>query len=402
MKKFCLFLALSLFFSCSDDDNTTDNDDNNNNGGNKITFLIGHEGNNTHTEGLYEVTYNSGVVSKTLVSTVFPDGLRLANMDYNNGHLTFVSNTDRIMYGNTSSYSFDTIPDVPSSTDGFIYVNDNFTVPRALEDGRIVYRITFEQDNWASDFEEGQFATYNPATGLTELSGELTTFIKAQPELEWDTELGSTTREFALSPDERYIYFTAYGFGVDAGSIHWDYYILTRYDYQTGNYTRIAATKSKVMSVSADGRYLFTRNYPNLDVYDVSNLSSTNDIEPMVFSDFNVSEVLDGQTGNTGAKVLFTMRGTEGFVTLYDAHSNSAVELATPTSLLPRDFRGLGYGAQFSKDDKYTYFTASDDINTNYDVEFDVLRVNNSNPAEVDSLFTLEEGFLIDLFFIMD
>jgi hypothetical protein len=393
MKRLLLIPLLLLIAASCEEENSV-NDPGGDNG--TLTFLISYyDGSGGEPEGLHEFVYSNGTMTHNgMVSDVYPKSHYLASVDSKNGMLAFISNESKVMYGSTEDYLFYEVEEVPASEE-YYYRHDKYSRPQIMSDGRIVYHIIHDDDGW-DDWEEGQFAIYNPATGQTDLSGGLTDFITAQPEAGWDTEVGGTRGEFCLSPDERYIYFTAYGWGVDGGSIHTDYYMLMRYDIETRKYTRIAETDAVVMSTSDDGRYLFTKEYPHLAVYDVSALSGTGNVTPVIFDEIEASNVGTGQT--KGDAVLFTRRGVEGYVSMYSVSGGYKV-LSTPELLKPRDYRGLGYGAQFGPDGM-VYFTASRDINTNDEIGFDVMKINPSNPAEPDSLFRVGSGYQISLFLI--
>jgi hypothetical protein len=394
MFRFLLLFCLGvIIFSCTDDDEGN----NNSIDSGSTKFLIAYDdGEEGETDGIYEFTYSDGgSLSKKLIPNFYPRNLQLASIDNKNGKIAFISDDELLMYGSVSDYSFSEVPEVLAE-EGYVYYHDKWGRPQITNDGRVVYSITHD-DTGYDDWQEGQFAIYNPTTDLTDLSGGLTIFIKAQPEKEWDTEVGSTTGEFCLSPDDQFIYFTSYAFGTDAGAIHTDYYILTRYEIATGEYERIAATDASVQGVSSDGKYLFTMNYPDLEIYDVSNVTGVGDISPTVFNDVAFDNIRTGQT--SGDAVLLNRRGDEGFVSIYSV-SGGYTELASPTSLEPRDYLGLGYGVQFGSGNN-VYFTASNDLNTNYETGFDVMKVNKNNSSELDSLFRVEENFDIGLFLFL-
>ena len=382
-------MFVSILNSCSDSNTNGPDDDN----GGSIYFLMCHYhgGELGAKDGLVLVS-STGTVS--WVSDYYPSGMTTDNVDIKNGRIAFYCQNppeggSQIAYMDVNDLENVKFIPVPKSNDEDFYWQVNNVRPQVMSDGRIIIKVTYETVNEYDDFHQGQLAIYDPKTNDFVMSGSLDNFILSQPEKGNDTEAGSMGASFALSPDDKFVCFDAYGFGTDMGQYHEDYEFIVKWDIAGKKYSRVTQGNSPtVLFVSSDNNYVVANVNGKKYRFDAHNDNAEGYLLDE-YTDF----ICVGQHSLKGGNFFKVWRGSG--LSLFDLNTGWLYNPIIGDSL-KAPYRGLGSGGQFSPDEKYIYFTASTDFYTNYRSEFLVMRTpsdygkTDSNP---DSLFVMKPEY---------
>lgn len=387
---FFSFLSLTFLSSCSKDEDSAAL-------GNK--FLVASGGTATVKAGLY--IYDVSSNNYEMVSEYYPHYLSMDYLDYNNGRIAFTTDikpkdASYIAYVDVNKWSNLAFAPIPKSDDpDYYYSVPSATRPRVLKDGKIVYSVVWNTTNPYDDYHVGQLAVFDPSTNKLELSGDPSGFVLAQPEKLSDTEGGSMSGAFAVSPDGRYVYCQVYGYGTSWGQFHIDYKFIVSYEVgNPGSYKRIAQTDNTISTVSGNGKYLvLTGN--GLTKIDLSTKTSNKfDDYPNTFNPNQVSK--------NSSKMIKVWRGSG--CGLFDLDESNAWQFAIiEGSKLSGSYRGLRHGLQYSSDESNVYFTASSDYYTNYASPLRVFSTpiidTNTKP---DSIGTIPVDYCTDVFLLLN
>lgn len=386
-------LCLFFFTACPKVDNG--------NGGSGLTFLVGSYGTTSIKAGLYTFDAGSSPAFFTLVSESYPRSLSLDYLDYNNGRIAFTTDikpkdASCIAYVDVDDWANLKYAPIPTTSEkGMYYSVPGNIRPLVLNDGKIVYRVTYETDNIYDDYHVGQLAIYDPATDELEISGDPSGFVLAQPEKGGDTEGGSMGGPFTASPDSRYVYCTAYGYGTDWGVYHIDYSFIVKYEIgKPGIYKRIAQTDGRVNVVSGDGKYLIVSS-GGLSKIDLA----TNQLKK--FDDYD-NTFNTNQVAKNSSQMVKMWRGSG--CGLFDVDLDPAWKFVIiDGSKLTGSYRGLGHGIQYSPEEGKIYFTASTDYYTNWATPLRIFSspVISSNIAP-DSVSTMPVEYCTGVFLLLD
>lgn len=345
--------VFTLFFSCSKDEDQVAS-------GNK--FLVASGGTATVKAGLY--IYDVAANNYEMVSAYYPHYLALDYLDYNNGRIAFTTDikpkdASCIAFVDINNWNGLAFAPIPNAGDpDYYYAVPGGIRPRVLKDGKIVYNVVYNTTNPYDDYHVGQLAIYDPSTNKIELTGDPSGFVLAQPEKSSDTEGGSMSGAFAVSPDGRYVYCQVYGYGTSWGQYHEDYRFIVSYEVgNPGSYKRIAQTANVISTVSGNGKYLVLSGYGLSSVNLEDNTLVKFDEYPNIFNPNQVSE--------TSSKMIKMWRGSG--CGLFDLDATNVWQYSIiEGSKMSGPYRGLRHGLQYSPDESKVYFTASSDYNTNY------------------------------------
>lgn len=155
------------------------------------------------------------------------------------------------------STSTSELPLLPAGTGRYAYFGS--ATGKVSENGNIFY-LSCSNDASYHDQYRAALVRYNPSSSVLEQAQHPDAFILAQPERGWDTETGQYKGDFYPSPDGRYVYGVIEAFGVDGGSLHWDYEILFKYDFQTQTYTRLGDAEDShvlILGITSDRTQVF-------------------------------------------------------------------------------------------------------------------------------------------------
>lgn len=385
------FFSLSLLTSCIEDDEPVVAS------GNK--FLVASGGSATVKAGLYE--YDVTKNSFDHVSDYYPHYLSLEYLDYNNNRVAFTTDikpaeSSCIAYADINNWAGLKFVPIPATGDPESYFAVPTAIrPRVLKDGKIVYNVVWNTSNPWDDYHIGQLAIYDPATNNIELSGDPSGFVLAQPEKGADTEGGSMSGAFDVSPDGKYVYCQVYGYGTSWGQYHIDYKFIVSYEVgKPGSYKRIAQSYETISGVTGNGKYLVLSGDGLRKIDLSSNALEKFDDYPNTFSPNQVSK--------NSSKMIKMWRGSGcGLFDLDDAAPWQFTII--DGSKLSGSYRGLGHGLQFSPDESKIIFTASSDFNTNY---ASPLRVFSCPVAEnitkPDSIGTMPVEYCTGVFLLLN
>ncbi|MCF8235349.1 MAG: hypothetical protein K9G67_10720 [Bacteroidales bacterium] len=154
----------------------------------------------------------------------------------------------------------------------------------AISENAYVFYLSATNDKYYGDQYKDYLLRYNPASMDYKMAINPDGFVLSQPEVGNDTETSKYSNTFFVSNDGRYVYGRLQAYGVSGGSIHWDYEILFRYDFDTETYTRMGGPEdagSSILGVTSDDSYLYYWD----GIYKNQNLSTG-----------QVNELSDGNT----------------------------------------------------------------------------------------------------------
>ena len=384
------FFVLSLFSSCIEDDEPVAS-------GNK--FLVASGGSGTVKAGLYE--YDVSKNSFGHVSDYFPHYLSLDYLDYNNKRVAFTTDVKTpgascVAFVDINNWAGLEFVPIPATGDPESYYAVPAAVrPRVLKDGKIVYSVVWNTANPYDDYHIGQLAIYDPATNNIELSGDPSGFVLAQAEKGSDTEGGSMSGPFAVSPDGKYVYCQVYGYGTSWGQYHIDYKFIVSYEVgKPGSYKRIAQSAETISAVTGNGKYLVLSG-DGLRKVDLA--TNTVDRFDDYYNTFNPNQV-----SKTSSQMIKVWRGSG--CGLFDLNAAPPWQFTIiDGSKLSGSYRGLGHGLQFSPDESKIIFTASTDYYTNY---ASALRVFScpvaENVTKPDSIGTMPIEYCTGVFLLLN
>lgn len=371
------------------------------NGASGNSFLMGYNGGGDYGDapGLVSVSFNGKSISR--ISDFYPHYFSTDYLDMKNGRIAMTcdNNPDSlspIAYMDENNLSNIKFIPIPKSGDEDYYWEVNYSIrPQVLSDGRIMFKATYNTVNPYDDYHDGMLVIYNPADESFTFSGSLSGFVLDQPEQGPDTEGGSMGSSFALSPDDNYAFFDAYGYGTDAGVFHVDYHFIVQWDINNGGYQRIDQANTTILFVSNDGNNLVYNKDGKKYKININSKAETK-------LDDNTNYISVGQIAKKSDLFFKVWRGSG--LSLFDLNSGWLYDPILGDSL-EAPYRGLGSGAQFSADESRIYFTASTDFYTNYDSPFEVMstKISSSNQLDTkpDSLFVLPAEFDTKMFLLL-
>lgn len=383
-------------------------------------FVVGYVGESGGDKKLVQISAEDG--NPTSFTHVYPEGMSRMNIDYQNGHMAMRTPNDEfndedhfpIAYlhaSNPSSVTMATIPPI-REPEKYYWVADALS-PRILSDGRVVVGITEETHNWDDLYANGQLGVWDPKTDTFEIQGSLTPLILAQPEVSacnpgCDIEQGTRSGHFAVSPDDRYVYFYALGYGVDLAMFHNGDGFIGRWDLETGESEILAnmgADGCNIWAVSADGKKVLFTQYLQWKVLDVASRT---------ISEFGLDQGehlrtgFDIATGQVrGDTMISSWRGCEagkyGGIVSYDFSSGSTTHILDGEALeVDWNASGITDNVQLGHDKKRAYFAASDDWCANYSAGFTVVEVPlEARTKKAVDYFHLDKTYAYSVFLLL-
>lgn len=373
------------------------------------SFIMGHtpEG---QPATLVRVTPGTGSAPNIATLTdVVPMHLRRDYTDYRNGWLAMiaapevrppaednVSGIAVIELSNPSQVYWAPIPPAPDADHHYVVPDER---PQLFPDGRLVYKVVHRTNSQWDDYHQDVLGVWDPKSGKLELQPLVTPMYLALPEVdacnpECDMEVGTLTGPFATAADNRTVYFTIHGFGVDMMMIHRAHAYLGRYDAQTRQTEILEYLNSDaaVYAVTGDGKWVALSHEGKFKKYDVTTDTLT------VFDDYP-DHVHSGQVAGAGfIKGWRQCEGGYGGVVYFDLGAGDAFRVIDP-ALYEEGKKGLDAANQISADGKMVYFMASADACTNYAADFVVmsspLEENNPTPKK---LFELGAEYSTNMF----
>ena len=214
----------------------------------------------------------------------------------------------------------------------------------AISENSYVFYLSATNDKYYGDQYKDFLLRYDPESMDYKIALNPDGFVLSQPEAGDDTETSKFDNHLFVSNDGRYVYGRLQAYGVSGGSLHWDYEILFRYDFETETYSRMGAPDdagSSILGITSDDSYLYywdgTYKSQNLAMGVVTGLAdgTTSDVYPIQWNTkgfcrgattgiyyYNILNgtshkvvdeygAADSQFDESGEHVLFSLEGDE-------------------------------------------------------------------------------------------
>ncbi len=346
-----LFLLLGIIFfafpGCEKDDNTSPDDGNPGSSVN-VEFLAYYKPGSEKVLGAEKlialISVKNGELSYSAYLNAYPEKGMIDNCDINNN--TMVLGLKASDFDNNGAYmnlddpSAYYIPLVEATGSGdYSYFQP--TTGDVSDNGYIIYSSATNDASYGDEYKPF-LMRFNPSDNTYKIAISPTAFVVGQPEQGSDTEVGQIARTIFASPDGRYAYGSADALGTSGGSIHWDYSILSKYDFDLDKYTRLGSPDDDDVSIkgmTSNRRYILYSNHSDTKLLDLEtgNITTT---------DMNTVNVKKNAWGTYGPCV-----GTSNGDLYYKdfVNNNEYVVCSSP---------GYGwiYNTMFSKNGNYIYF----------------------------------------------
>lgn len=350
MKKSLIFLLgglLLAFSGCEKEDNDLSN---NNDSGNlkNVEFLAYYKPGTENVLGneklIALITVEDGVLSYSAFLNAYPDNSMIENCDINDRVMVLGPDwrdfDNKGIYMNIDDPSAYYIPLV-EATGNNDYSYFQTQTGDVSDNGYIIYSSATNDASYGDEYRP-YLLRFNPSDNTTDIAKSPTSFALGQPEQGDDTEVGQITRAIFASPDGRYAYGSVEAFGTEGGSIHWDYEILYRYDFDSEEYTRLGDSDDNdvfIKGMTSDRRYILYSNHDDTKLLELATGNIT-------YTDMNTVNVKKNAWGLNGACV-----GTSNGDLIYKDFVNNNENVVCSSS-------GYGwiYNTMFSKDGKNIYF----------------------------------------------
>ena len=342
-----LFASMLMITSCTPDDDQDIKPP----AGTEEQFMVLQLSDNNKLEmgaQLSLLKVKNGEPTYKTLNGLYPVTNLRSNVEINNNvaiiglHTDFnVPGTNRQTNGawfNIADGAYENLPLLPAGQGRYSYFLAG--TEKVSKSGHVFYLSASNVADYHDQYR-ASLVRYNPKTRKLDTALDPASFAVNQPEKGWDTETGQFTKVFYPSSDGRYVYGAIETFGVNGGSIHWDYKILFKYDFDLNVYTRLGGTEDNnvfVLGITSDGNSLFYQNAPDRKVVNVN----SNTINKLTISGgqgyantsrWNSFSYCSGETNNT--------------IGIYNIVSD--VKQILKTSSYPEY-------AQFSADGKKIYF----------------------------------------------
>lgn len=349
MKKLCILFLSSLFLvfsSCKKDDEnspgTGDPSDVKN-----VNFMAYYKPDTEKVLGedklVALLSVNDGELTYSAFLNAYPESGMLENCDINNN--TMVLGLDAGDFENNGAYmslndeSAYYLPLVEASSGDYSYFQP--TTGDVSDNGFIIYSAATNDASYGDQYTP-YLMRFNPAENTYKVAISPTSFVMGQPEQGTDTEQGVISRTIFASPDGKYAYGSVDAMGTEGGSIHWDYSLLYKYDFDLQQYTRLGDTDDNDVTIKAmtsDRRYILYSNHSDTKLLDLETGNTT-------YTEMNTINVKKNAWGPNGACV-----GTSNGDLYYkDFVNNTEYVVCSSTGY------GWVYNTMFSKNYDYIYF----------------------------------------------
>ena len=275
-----LFLGIMLLASsaCDKDDELTK--DNNNSGLNEnVEFLAYYKPGTENVLGSEKlialITVSNGELSYAAFLNAYPQNSMLDNCDINDNIMVlglkasdFENNGAYMELNDQSAYYLPLVE--PSGNNDYSYFQP--ATGDVSDNGYIIYSAATNDASYGDEYKPF-LLRFNPDDNTTDIASSPTSFAVGQPEQGSDTEVGQIERTIFASPDGRYAYGSVDALGTEGGSIHWDYSILFKYDFDTKQYTRLGGADDNdvtILGMTSDRRYILYSNHSKTQVLDLN------------------------------------------------------------------------------------------------------------------------------------
>ncbi len=327
---------------------------------------------------LATVSMSNGTYSMTKLTDIVPQSLSAAYLDYRGGKIAMyvagdvrpTINDDKYAIAwldikNPADVRYAPRPAKVPGKETWIW-NAIGWCPKILPDGKVVYAVQLTDPTSEVHYSQSQFAIWDPVTNTVTPSGWLMPFVNNQQDKGTDPDDANLLNHFAVSPDGKYVYGVAYGYGYDAGAYHQDNCYLMKYLVgSAGGYERIyAATSSAyypyaVRYASPDGNWLVFGQGNGQNPYGKLTKLNTVTLAAEVIDGYWSDNISCTKTGAAHVKYWTDVDG--GGINYYDLNANKAFRVIQGNKLndtLTRGYRTLGGAAAINSDGSKIYFTA--------------------------------------------
>ncbi len=276
------FLFLGLIFlassSCNKDDDIT-KDSNNPGLSEDVEFLAYYKPGTENVLGSEKlialISVSNGELSYSAFLNAYPQNGMLDNCDINDNIMVlglkasdFENNGAYMELNDPSAYYLPLVE--PSGSNDYSYFQP--ATGDVSDNGYIIYSAATNDASYGDEYKPF-LLRFNPDDNTTDIASSPTSFAVGQPEQGSDTEVGQIARTIFASPDGRYAYGSVDALGTEGGSIHWDYSILFKYDFDTKQYTRLGGSEDNdvtILGMTSDRRYILYSNHSKTQVLDLN------------------------------------------------------------------------------------------------------------------------------------
>jgi len=344
-----IIMILSITTSgCKKSDDTTPGDGDEPGDSQSVGFLAYYEPGTENVLGTEKlialITVKDGVLSYSSFLNAYPESSMLDNCNINNNIMVlglnssdFENNGAYMSIDGPSAYY---LPLVEATGSGdYSYFQP--TTGDVSDNGYIIYSSATNDASYGDQYQP-YLLRFNPSDNSSKIAKSPNSFVVGQPEQGSDTEVGQIARTIFAAPDGRYAYGSADALGTEGGSIHWDYSILFKYDFELDEYTRLGSADDNdvtIKGMTSDRRYILYSNHSETQLLDLETGNITT-------SDMNTINVKKNAWGLYGACV----GNSNGDLIYKDfVHNNEYVVCSSS---------GYGwlYNTMFSKNNDRIYF----------------------------------------------
>lgn len=387
--KYLVFILILALYACEEEKSVV-NDHNSE----VINFLTCLESINDNALYLMKLDLTTNTYSFTKLNNNLPYYKQNEYISFNSGNYSYSNSEGKIIYGNILGSSGE-VPNIPIK-EGYDFCNPVTTHTISFSDGRVGFIAKY-----GYDFGNGTFSSlyfYNPATNEFSYFGDLDDYALSQPEALEDTESGDIIDNgFAKSKDENYIYCTMIAWGVEANSIHTDYYQILRYNLIDGGFQKVATSSNEIIGISSDGKYLVTSYSDGSDYgFEIFNVSSINNITSIKVKIDDYNGIYQHNISKNSNSMVITWRG--GGIGQINLESGTYKELVLSKDMT-NTYKGLGYGINSLNGNEF-YFNAALDYNTNSNIDFTLFKYTNQ--GLLDSIITIKDSVNYSLFYLIE
>jgi len=345
-----IIMILSVTISgCKKNDDTTPGDGDEPGDSQNVGFLAYYQPGTENVLGteklIAQITVKDGALSYSSFLNAYPESSMLDNCDINNNIMVlglkaseFENNGAYMNLDESEAYYLPLVEAKPGSGD---YSYFQTTTGDVSDNGYIIYSSATNDATYGDQYQP-YLLRFNPSDNSIKIAKSPDSFVLGQPEQGSDTEGGVITRNIFASPDGRYAYGSVDAMGVDGGTIHWDYSILFKYDFELDEYTRLGSPDDNdvhIQGMTSDRRYILYYNHDENQLLDLEtgNITTT---------DMNTVNVKKNAWGLYGACV-----GTSNgdLINKDFVHNNEYVVCSSSGS-------GWIYNTMFSKNNDRIYF----------------------------------------------
>jgi hypothetical protein len=341
-------LAIFTMVSCSKSDSVPEGDTPPQDESTNVEFLSRYHPGSENVLGdqdlVVMLTVSNGEISYSTILNVYPEHM-ITDCDINNNivamGLYWREFDNQGIYFDMDAESYYEFPLVDPSEDSD-YSYFQATTADVADNGLIVYSSATNDKNYGDEYRPF-LLRLNPSDHSTVVASSPNNFAFSQPEMGGDTDMAQFNRMLFASTDGQYAYGHIEAYGTEGGSIHWDYNILFKYDFDNDIYERLGDpedNKVNIVAMTSDRKYMI---YTNNGTYKLLNLETNTTSYPTGID--NLVNVQENSWGVNGACV----GSTAGNIWNKDFVNNR--------EFIVCNMSGSPYNCMFSKDGKKIIFT---------------------------------------------